>query len=112
MTATRFVVPLQGSPIDRYRHYHALDRRVVTEFTIQYEAEMNRLFEEKYDELFTEFNRYVVEHPAFSKRIPADALVVLLDKNDPVFNRENLRRVKKYLKHDDQPHRPVVYVQV
>ncbi len=73
---------------------------------------MNSLFEEKYDELFTEFNRYVMEHPAFSKRIPADALVVLLDKNDPVFNRENLRRVKKYLKHDDLPHRLVVYVQV
>ena len=73
---------------------------------------MNGLFEEKYDELFTEFNRYVVEHPAFSKRIPLDALVILLDRNDPVFNRENLRRVKKYHKHDDNPHRPVVYVQV
>jgi hypothetical protein len=73
---------------------------------------MNGLFEEKYDELFTEFNRYVVEHPEFAKRIPRDALVVLLDKRDPVFNRENLHRVKSYLKHDDHPHRPVVYVQV
>jgi hypothetical protein len=73
---------------------------------------MNSLFEEKYDELFTEFTRYVVEHPEFARRIPRDALVVILDKNDPPFNRENLRRVKNYLKHDDHPQRPVVYVQV
>ena len=70
------------------------------------------LFEEKYDELFTEFNRYVVEHPEFAKRIPRDALVVLLDKSDPEFSRENLRRVQSYLKRDDHPSRPVVYVQV
>ena len=73
---------------------------------------MNSLFEEKYDELFTEFNRYVVEHPEFAKRIPHDALVVLLDKNDPLFNRENLRRVKSYKQHDDNPNRAIVYIQV
>ena len=73
---------------------------------------MNSLFEEKYDELFTEFNYYVAEHPAFSERIPHDALVVLLDKNDPAFNQENLRRVKKYLRHDDVPGRAVVYIQI
>lgn len=38
MPEIRFVVPLQGSPIDRYRHYHLIDRRMVREFTIQYEA--------------------------------------------------------------------------
>ena len=73
---------------------------------------MNSLFEEKYDELFTEFNYYVAEHPEFSERIPHDALVVLLDKNDPVFNRENLRRVKDYLLHDNVPGRAVVYIQI
>lgn len=73
---------------------------------------MNSLFEEKYDELFTEFSRYVIEHPEFARRIPKDALVVLLDKGDLTFNRENLRRMKQYLKHDDQANRPVVYVQV
>lgn len=73
---------------------------------------MNSLFEEKYDELFTEFNRYIIEHPEFAKRIPLDALVVLLDKRDSEFNRENLRRLNKYLKHDDHPNRQVVYVQV
>jgi hypothetical protein len=73
---------------------------------------MNTLVEEKYDELFVEFTRYVVERPEFAKRIPHDALVVLLDKSDPAFNRENLRRVKRYLKHDDNPKRAVVYIQV
>jgi len=73
---------------------------------------MNGLFVEKYDELFIEFNHYVVEHPEFAKRIPTDALVILLDKRDPAFNRENLRRARKYLKHDDNPKRPVVYVQI
>ena len=73
---------------------------------------MNSLFEEKYDELFTEFNYYVAEHPEFSERIPHDALVVLLDKNDPTFNQENLRRVRSYLQQDDVPARAVVYIQV
>ncbi|MBI3537437.1 MAG: hypothetical protein HY070_07780 [Chloroflexi bacterium] len=73
---------------------------------------MSNLFEEKYDELFTEFNRYVVEHAEFAKRIPQDALIVLLAKSDLEFNRENLKRVKKYLRHDDKPTRAIVYVQV
>lgn len=73
---------------------------------------MNSLFEEKYDELFTEFNRYVLEHPDFAKRIPPDALIVLLDKNDPLFNRESLRRVESYREHDDDPNRSIVYIQV
>ncbi len=73
---------------------------------------MSSLFKEKYDELFTEFNRCVIEHPGFAKRLPPDALVVLLDKNDPEFNRENVRRMNRYLKHDDHPNRHIVYVQV
>jgi len=72
---------------------------------------MNAQFEDKYDELFTEFNRYVIEHPKFAQRIPDDALVVLLDKSDPEFNRENLRRVEQYHRHDDAPARPVIYIQ-
>jgi len=73
---------------------------------------MNSLFLEKYDELFEEFTRYVVEHSEFAKRIPQNALIVLLDKKDPEFNRQNLRRVKKYLEHDDASKRSVVYVQI
>jgi len=73
---------------------------------------MNGLFEEKYDELFTEFSYYVAEHPEFSERIPNNALVVLLDKTDPVFNQENLRRVRSYLEHDDASNRAVIYIQI
>ena len=73
---------------------------------------MSGLFEEKYDELFTEFNYYVAEHPEFSERIPNNALVVLLDKTDPVFNQENLRRVRRYLEHDDASDRAVVTSQI
>ena len=41
MPITQFIVPLQGSPIDRYRHYHVLEKGRITAFTIQYEAEIN-----------------------------------------------------------------------
>ncbi|MDP2975252.1 MAG: hypothetical protein Q8N45_03460 [Anaerolineales bacterium] len=41
MTITRFIVPLQGSSSDRYRHFHVLDKRTIKEFTIQYEAEID-----------------------------------------------------------------------
>ncbi len=51
MTVTRFIIPLQGSPGDRYRHYHVLDKRAVKEFTIQYEAEIDGVWREivRYD---------------------------------------------------------------
>ncbi len=41
MAVTQFIVPLQGSPTNRYRHYHISERGVVTAFTIQYEAEID-----------------------------------------------------------------------
>jgi len=37
--------------------------------------------------------------------------VVFLDKNDPVFNQENLRRVRDYLQHDDVPGRAGMTIQ-
>ena len=40
MAVTQFVVPLQGSPTDRYRHSHVLDKGKISAFTIQYEAEI------------------------------------------------------------------------
>jgi hypothetical protein len=33
--------------------------------------------------LSTEFDKYVLEHPGFAEKIPPNALVVLLPKNDP-----------------------------
>jgi len=73
---------------------------------------MNELFAIKYDELLTEFNRYVMTHPRFLADIPDEALIVLIDPNDPEFNRYNLERVRAYRRNDDKPDRPVVYVDV
>ncbi len=73
---------------------------------------MNELFAIKYDELLTEFNRYVMTHPKFLADIPDEALIVLFDPNDPEFNRYNLERVRTYRRNDDKPDRPVVYVDV
>ena len=44
-------LPLQGSPIDRYRHLHVSDRGKVLEFTIQYEAHTDGVWHEivRYD---------------------------------------------------------------
>ncbi|HID64848.1 MAG TPA: hypothetical protein EYP49_19185 [Anaerolineae bacterium] len=73
---------------------------------------MNELFAIKYDELLTEFNRYIMTHPKFLADIPDEALIVLVDPNDPEFTRYNLERVRAYRRNDDKPDRPVVYVDV
>ena len=73
---------------------------------------MNELFAIKYDELLTEFNRYVMTHPRFLADIPDEALIVLVDPNDPEFSRYNLERMRAYRRNDDKPDRPVVYVDV
>ena len=73
---------------------------------------MNELFAIKYDELLTEFNRYVMTHPKFLAGIPDEALIVLVDPNDPEFSRYNLERVRAYRRNDDKPDRPVVYVDI
>ena len=51
MTETQFVVPLQGSPTDRYRHFHTLEEGMITSFVIQYEAEIDGKWREivRYD---------------------------------------------------------------
>ncbi|MBC8252718.1 MAG: hypothetical protein H8E35_01650, partial [Ardenticatenia bacterium] len=73
---------------------------------------MNELFAIKYDELLTEFNRYVMTHPRFLADIPDEALIVLVDPNDPEFSRYNLERMRAYRRNDDKPDRPVIYVDV
>lgn len=73
---------------------------------------MNELFDVKHDELLTEFHLYVMEHPEFLLDIPNEALIVLLDRNDPAFNRYNLQRTEAYLHRDDVSDRPVVYLDV
>ena len=73
---------------------------------------MNEILRAKYDELLTEFNRYIMTHPKFLAGIPDEALVVLLDPNDFEFNRYSLERVRSYRRNDDRPDRPVIYVDV
>ena len=41
MRQTCFVVPLQGSSANRYRHFHTVERDEITSFVIQYEAEID-----------------------------------------------------------------------
>jgi hypothetical protein len=73
---------------------------------------MNELFAIQYEELLTEFNRYVMTHPTFLADVPDEALIVLVDSNDPEFSRFNVERVRAYQRNDDHPDRPVVYVDV
>ncbi|MBS1252709.1 MAG: hypothetical protein MAG451_01751 [Anaerolineales bacterium] len=73
---------------------------------------MSELFTIKYEKLLTEFNRYVMTHPEFLANIPDEALIVLIDPNDPEFSHHNLERVQAYQRNDDNPDRPVVYVDI
>jgi hypothetical protein len=41
-------------------------------------------------ELTEQFNRYVFDHPEILDRIPDKSVLVLLDADDPEFNRANL----------------------
>jgi len=51
MTITRYIVPLQGSPVDRYRHFHVWEQGRIVDFAIQYEAEIGGQWREvvRYD---------------------------------------------------------------
>ena len=73
---------------------------------------MKDLFTIKYDELLTEFNRYIMTHPGFLTDVPDEALIVLVDPNDPEFSQYNLERIRAYQRNDDKPDRPMVYVDV
>lgn len=73
---------------------------------------MDSLFELKYDELLTEFNRYIMEHPDFLRNIPDNALLVFVDRADPEFSACSQARVAKYLEHDDMAQRPVIYIDI
>jgi len=68
---------------------------------------MSEFYRAKFNELFTEFNRYLIERPDFSENIPEGAEVVLLDKNDPGYNRYMLTGIQPSV-----PDHPVVYVDV
>lgn len=47
-------------------------------------------FTDKIFELSEQFNRYVFEHPEVLDGIPDKAVLILLDADDPEFNRANI----------------------
>lgn len=57
-------------------------------------------------EISSEFSRYVLQHPKFADRIPRDAVVVFLPKNDQTLREYNL---KLALMHRE-PRQQLVYV--
>jgi len=75
-------------------------------------SKMNTFYQAKFKELFLEFTRYLVEHPEFAEQIPEGAQVVFLDQNDPEFNRQSIHFSHRARHTDDEPDRPVVYVEV
>jgi hypothetical protein len=68
---------------------------------------MNEFYRAKFNELFAEFTRYLVEHPEFAGQIPDGAEVVLIDSRDSEYNRYVLTAIRAA-----PPVHPVVYVEV
>jgi len=58
-----------------------------------------------------EFSLYVTEHPEFAKRIPPHSRVVLLPGDDPELARINRETAERARALDDEPNRPVCYIQ-
>ena len=73
---------------------------------------MSGFYQTKFNELFMEFTRYLVEHPEFAERIPEGAQVVLLDRQDPLYSQQAIELAKRARETDDEPGRPVVYMEV
>jgi len=56
---------------------------------------MKEFYRAKFNELFLEFNRYILDHPDFTETFPQGAEVVLLDSRDPGYNRFMLQSAPK-----------------
>jgi len=68
---------------------------------------MNEFYRAKFNELFAEFTRYLVEHPEFAEQIPDGAEVILLDNNDAQYNQYILATIRA-----DPPQHSIVYIEV
>ncbi len=58
--------------------------------------------------LNTEFNKYLVEHPEVTEKIPDNALVVILPDDDSTLCRKNLSLARRHREKDQA----VVYVRI
>ena len=88
MSETHFIVPLQGSSTNRYRHHHVFEDGVITDFVIQYEAEIDGKWHEivRYDTAHDRPHKDVL-HPdgtETKEEFPyyANAEVMTLGQND------------------------------
>lgn len=73
---------------------------------------MNQFYQTKSKELFIKFTRYLTEHPEFGAKIPKNAHVVLVDKNDPQYSLQSIQNAQNAKAIDDMPDRPVVCIEV
>ena len=56
---------------------------------------MNEFYRAKFNELFLEFNRYLMDHPDFAEKFPPQAEVILLDARDKGYNAFILSRAPR-----------------
>ena len=56
---------------------------------------MNEFYRAKFNELFLEFNRYLMNHPDFAEKFPPEAEVILLDSRDTGYNSFMLKNAPK-----------------
>jgi hypothetical protein len=73
---------------------------------------MSSFYQAKFNEMFMEFTRYLIEHPEFAECIPEGAQVVLLDRQDPLYSQQASELAKRARETDDMPDRPVVFLEV
>ncbi|MCR4321366.1 MAG: hypothetical protein NUV74_13645 [Candidatus Brocadiaceae bacterium] len=66
------------------------------------------ILEKKHATLVAEFDRYVVEHPEFAKKIPKNAQIILQVYGDDEYNNWSIQLSKK----QREPGQTVVYVKV
>ncbi len=65
-------------------------------------------FTEKNSLLIREFDRYILEHPKFTDKLPNNALIVMQIEGDEEFNKWARETAKKVAEKDNQ----VVYVTI
>ena len=56
---------------------------------------MNEFYRAKFNELFLEFNRYLLNHPSFAEKFPHETEVILLDSRDSGYNNFMLKNAPK-----------------
>ncbi len=69
---------------------------------------MIEILEKKHSILVTEFGRYVMEHPEFAEKIPANAQIVLQVEGDEEYNKWSRQLAER----QREPDQLVVYVKI